>query len=316
MEYLFEKHFEKQKNLDATFVRYIDTKIDWEEKLIGIKGARGVGKTTYLLQYIKKNFKTDRQCLYVSLDDLYFTENRLTDLTSQFLKYGGKYLFIDEVHRYPTWAQELKNIYDDYPTLKIVFTGSSILHLISARSDLSRRAILYHMQGLSFREFINLTTKVNLDSISFTDIIENHEDISVQITHKLKPLPLFSDYLKYGYYPFFLQNIKTYNQKVSEVINLMLEIDLPQTKNIPISNIIKLKKLLRFLSTSVPFKPNVTELSSKIGITRNSLITYLQYLQEADLINMIFSNSLGGGILQKPEQDLPKQPESYVCSIT
>jgi len=207
MDSLKEKHRKKIANISLEFVRSTMGSIDWNSRLIGVKGARGVGKTTLMLQYIRKHYPSDPLVLYVSLDDLYFSDNKLVDFAGQFAKQGGKILFLDEVHKYPNWSQEIKNIYDDLPELKVVFTGSSLLEIINARADLSRRAISYKMQGLSFREYLGLAQKLYLPVFSLEDILNRTVEIIEQIIGKVKPLQHFSNYLTGGYYPFSLKMI-------------------------------------------------------------------------------------------------------------
>jgi predicted AAA+ superfamily ATPase len=178
MDALFEKSYQKREAVPLHFIRSIMTDIQWNNRLIGIKGARGVGKTTLLLQYMKQILPKDASTLYVSLDNIWFSEHRLIELIDDFVKRGGKYLLIDEVHKYSNWSQELKNAYDDYPELKMVFTGSSLLEILNARADLSRRAVVYQMQGLSFREFLNMSLSENLPHFSLQNILENHLEIS------------------------------------------------------------------------------------------------------------------------------------------
>lgn len=205
MDYFQEKFQRKVQQTSIDFQRGLMDEIHWDSKLIGIKGARGVGKTTLLLQYIKKNLPLNHQTLYISLDDIWFSENSLVSLADDFVKQGGQYLLIDEVHKYPNWAQEIKNIYDDHNSLKVVFTGSSLLEILNARADLSRRAIVYTMQGLSFREYIDLVTRKQFPVHSLADILSDHNDISREINAEIKPLHYFKNYCKHGYYPFFLR---------------------------------------------------------------------------------------------------------------
>lgn len=207
MERLFESFIKKLAITNTSFVRSLMNEIEWEARLIGIKGARGVGKTTLLLQYIKLNLSMDKTVLYASVDNIWFSENKLYDLASDFVKRGGKYLFLDEVHKYPNWSQELKNIYDDLPELHVVFTGSSLLEILNAKSDLSRRAIVYEMQGFSFREYLNWNEKLSLPILTLNNILDNHLALSVGIVDKVKVLKHFSDYLKHGYYPYYLSLI-------------------------------------------------------------------------------------------------------------
>lgn len=302
MEKLFLKHRQKIAITPLTFIRGLMDEIHWNDRLIGIKGGRGVGKTTLLLQYIKKNFTPGKDNLYVSLDDVYFSGNSLTDFTEEFVMNGGKYLFLDEVHRYDKWSQSLKNIYDDYPDLKVVFTGSSVLDIIQSKADLSRRAIVYKMKGLSFREYLLLTNKLNWSELSLNEILENHELISMEIAAKIKPVKEFKEYLKTGYYPFFQEYPETYHQRLEQVISLVLENDITALKPVNLEGVKKLKQLLYVLSTSVPFKPNISKLAEKTGISRNSLVQYLHYLDEAEVLSLLFRDTAGISLLQKPEK--------------
>ncbi|PLX00903.1 MAG: AAA family ATPase [Marinilabiliales bacterium] len=302
MERLIQKFYEKYAATQTETVRDIIHKIDWTNRFVGIKGSRGVGKTTLILQYIKLNYKADNTVLYVSLDNLYFTENNLYDLADQFYKKGGKLLAIDEVHRYRNWAIELKNIYDDMPELKVVFTVSSLLHLYKAKADLSRRAVMYNMPGLSFREFINFETGSSYKEISFEEILENHVEMAMEISKNIKPLEYFDKYLRYGYYPFYRENIDSFNQKLSEIVLTILEVDIPQFASMPASNIFYLKKLLRIISISVPFKPNMNSLSERTGISLNTMKVYIKYLYDAQLLNLLYVDDKGINSLNKPEK--------------
>ena len=302
MDSLLEKSLKKIESTSLEFVRSKIDRINWEARLIGIKGSRGVGKTTLLLQYIKKNLPLDHTVLYVSLDNIWFAQNRLFGLVDDFVKRGGKYLFLDEVHKYPDWSIELKNIYDDFPELKIVFTGSSMLEILNARADLSRRAIIYHMQGLSFREFLNIQTGQSLPSTSLPDLIENHIAIASMVNSKLKPLEYFQQYLNSGYFPFFKEVPELYHQRLEEVVNMTLEIELPLLRKVDVSYIPKIKQLLQIISESVPFIPNVSKLSERIGINRNTFIAYLFFLQEAHITKNLYKDIKGITQLQKPDK--------------
>lgn len=302
MDNLQEKFQRKLQETSLDFVRSAMGDIAWEARLIGLKGARGVGKTTLILQYIKKNLPLNEETLYISLDNIWFAENKLTDLTDSFVKKGGKYLFLDEVHKYVNWAQELKNIYDDYPQLKIVFTGSSLLEILNARADLSRRAVIYTMQGLSYREYLNLILKEDLPILSLEDIISNHIGLAQKLNSKIKPLQHFDNYLRNGYYPFFQEAPRLYFQRLEEVINLILEIELPLLRKVDIAYVNKLKQLLQIIAQSVPFMPNISKLSERIGINRNTLVSYLYFLQEAHIIKNLYRDAKGITQLQKPHK--------------
>lgn len=302
MERLIESSARKIDLTKLDFIRSVMDDIRWDQRLIGIRGARGVGKTTLLLQYIKMYFSTNPTALYLSLDNIWFSEHKLLTLIDVFVKRGGKHLFLDEVHKYPNWSQELKNAYDDYPELKIVFTGSSLLEILNARADLSRRAVVYEMQGLSFREYLQMELAVQLPVLRLDEILLHHREISSEVLKQLKPLQYFDSYLEQGYYPFSFEEKELYSNKLEEVINLILEIELPLLRGVDIAYVHKLKQLLLFIAQSVPFTPNIQKLSEHIGINRNTLVTYLHYLQEAALTKHLYRDSKGLSKLQKPDK--------------
>jgi predicted AAA+ superfamily ATPase len=315
MDSIIEKHIIKVNNTNLNFVRSIIDEINLDARLIGIKGARGVGKTTFLLQFIKQNNLSVTEALYVSLDNLWFAKNNLLSFVDSFEKRGGKYLFLDEVHKYPNWSQELKNIYDDFPTLKVIFTGSSLLEILNARADLSRRAIVYKMQGLSFREYLNMNLGTNFQIITLDNIVNNHIEIAQKIINQIKPLKYFSEYLKTGYYPFYNELPSLYYSRIEEVINMMLEIELPLLRHVDIAYISKIKQLLLIISESVPFIPNINKLSERIGINRTTFLSYLKYLHEIGIIHTIYKDAFGISKLQKPDKLLLENP-NFIYAIS
>ena len=238
----------------------------------------------------------------MSLDDLYFTENKLYNLADLFYKKGGKLLAIDEIHRYTDWAIELKNIYDDMPDLRIIFTGLSLLNLQHAKADLSRRAVMYEMPGLSFREYLLFETNQFFPILSLHDVLENHIGHAISIIQEIKPLAHFENYLNHGYYPFYKENSSSFHQKLSEIVLTVLEVDIPQFASIQTSNIIYLKKLLKIISTSVPFKPNMNALSVRTGISLNTMKNYIQLLNDAQLLQLLYEPGKGINSLNKPEK--------------
>lgn len=282
--------------------RYLYRQIDWEDRLISITGVRGAGKTILLLQYIKENFPDKRNALYASLDNIWFTRNTLTDLVEQFTAYGGTHLFLDEVHRYPNWCVEIKNIYDSYPGLHIVFTGSSMLEIFRSNADLSRRAINYHLYGLSFREFLEFETGKKFPSLSLEEILSDHLNIAANLTQDLKILPLFKTYLEHGYYPFYKEGIKSYPIRLQNIVNTTLDFDLPAVENIEYATILKIKKMLMLLSSLVPFTPNLTTLSADIETNRASAMRYLNILEKAALITMLLPAGKTLNLMNKPEK--------------
>lgn len=302
MEKLLKRHLNLITQTEFGFERYLLNKLPWDNRLIGVKGARGVGKTTMLLQYIKKNYGVSSKALYISLDDLYFSENTLSDLVETFVLKGGEHIFLDEVHKYPNWSVELKNIYDNYPKLKVAFTGSSLLEILNAHADLSRRALVFELQGLSFREFLKLKHGIDLEAISLVDLLANHTQIALEINNKFKPLSFFESYLQFGYYPFFQENSVFYHKQLQEIINMILEIELPLLRKTETQLIFKVKQLLYIISQSVPFKPNVSALADKIHVTRKTVMETLIYLSEAGILNMIYKDQFGTSLLQKPEK--------------
>jgi hypothetical protein len=283
--------------------RYLMSEIDWSNRLIGIKGARGTGKTTLLFQYIKKELLKNAEPLYVSLDNLFFLENTMVSLAKEFVLRGGTHLFLDEVHKYPQWSRELKLIYDQFPNLKIVFTSSSMLEIYKGESDLSRRVVTYHLKELSFREYILFETGYELPKVSLEDLLKNHKEIAKNVK-KFIPTPIkeFEDYLRYGAYPYYLENKNSYIIKLRQTINLILETDLMAIENMTYEDSRKIKKLLVAIAESVPFVPNITKLSERLGISRVFLLNAIKILNRADLVMELYRPTKGVGALTKPEK--------------
>jgi predicted AAA+ superfamily ATPase len=302
MERLFYLSNEKIKETNTDFKRFLYSKIDWNDRLIAIKGARGVGKTTLILQYIKEHLVADESVLYVSLDHIYFSKNRLIDLADDFVKNGGCFLFLDEVHKYENWSIEIKNIYDQYSKLKIVFTGSSMLQLYKGQGDLSRRMVSYNLPGLSFREFIAFERNVKLPVLNIKELISNHIHLSNSITAKIKPLPIFKEYLSLGYYPYYKEGKNSFHLRLLSSLNVVLENDIAYMQHIDYPNVNKLKKLLYVISASVPFRPNISKISESLEVSRNTVLQYLQYLHDAQLIYLLRTESEGISYLSKPEK--------------
>lgn len=302
MKNLIQQFQARLKTVKVDFRRYLYSEINWNNRLIAIVGARGVGKTTLLLQHIKEQHSDLNEVLYVSLDNLYFGKHILSDFVDEFVKLGGKYLFIDEVHRYPNWSIEIKNIYDNYPELNIVITGSSALDIHKGKGDLSRRIIIYKLNGLSFREFIELKYKINFNTYTLDEITENAIDIAQEINSKIKPIKLFKEYLEIGYYPFFIEQEDHYYERIEQAVSEILENDLPAMEPIDFSAVYNLKKLLMIIAEIVPFKPNVSKLSQQIGINRDTLVKYLYWLQRADLLLLLTTDTYGIAKMNKPDK--------------
>jgi len=311
IDQLFIKHTNALTHLTTRFKNSLIDHIHWNERLIGIKGARGVGKTTLVLQYIKDNFGFDPSCLYVNLDDIAHPYSTLVQLAEEFEKTGGKHLFLDEIHKYSNWSQELKNIYDNLPGLQVVFTGSSILDILRGKADLSRRAMVYRMQGLSFREFLQIETGKQFETYSVKQILDNHLQYSVGILEQVKPFQYFDKYLRYGYYPYYLQDAEDYSIKLSNTINLTIETDMPFLLNIDIQYINKLKRFLNLLSSNIPFKPNITNLAANIGMSWQSVINYINHLNDAEIIKTIYAEGKNLKSLAKPERIYLHHPNHF-----
>ena len=302
MENLRMKYLRLLSSVKLKPKRYLYDIIDWHERFVIIKGQRGTGKTTLVLQYIKSTIKNLDESLYVSLDDIYFSGNKLSDMVEEFVTGGGKYLFIDEVHRYKGWSLELKNIYDFYPELKIVITGSSALSFFIHSADLGRRASIYDLPELSFREYIYFVEGVLFETISLSDIIGNHNNLALSINSKIKSVKLFREYLRMGVYPYVLTNRTKYPEKVEASINTVIDNDIPAIENISYESRIKMKKLLLMMATSSPFKINISELSRKMETSRDILTKYLNLLSQAGIIKLLTSDGIGYQIIRKPDK--------------
>ncbi|MBO7516779.1 MAG: ATP-binding protein [Spirochaetia bacterium] len=294
MERLFEHYRNKLAFTKTAFVRSLEQNIDWKSSLIGIRGPRGVGKSNLMLQHIKKAFKEDySRALYASLDDLYFADNSLSHLAEQFTRRGGTHLFLDEVHKYPKWDQAVKSLHDNFPGLSIVYAGSSLLE---------NQAHTYDMQGLSFREYLAFNTNREYPIFSLEDILTRTEEISAELASEIKPFKYFDNYLRMGYYPFFILGEKNYLSRMNETINMILDIELPILRNMETSSIPKIRKLLAVISKASPCVPNVASLASHIGVARQTLLSYLKHLEEGNLIVLLYKGARGTGSLVKPDR--------------
>lgn len=303
METLFAKQDRLLALTSTNIVRKLMEQINWDAQLIAIKGARGVGKTTLMLQYIKLNYpQYSREVLYCSLDAVYFSNHNLLDLTDKFYKNGGKHLFLDEVHKYPNWSREIKEIYDFYPDLRVVISASSLLNLLKGDADLSRRCIPYNLQGLSFREFLQFYKGIEIPIFSLEEVLVQPQELCARVNGACKPIPLFKEYLRYGYYPFYLKNQTDYYTSIEQVVNLIVEAELPQLCGVNTANIRKLKALIEVISTSVPFEVDITKMATVIGVHRNTVIEYLNHLENAKLMHLLYADIHSVKKMQKPDK--------------
>lgn len=304
MESLIKIYLRLLQETDAKTFRYLYQNIDWDERCIAIIGAEGVGKTTMLLQHIKHTFANKNEALFASLDNTWFANHSIFDLADEFYLNGGTHLFLDEIHHYPNWATEIKNIYDSFPKLKVVFTGSSLLQIYKSTADLSRRVVYEKLEGLSFREFLKFEKMGDFPVLSMKEIVENHQDIAFRITENLKIIPLFKKYLKNGYYLFYKEGLSKYEIKLQEAVNNVIDIDIPAIENIEFESRHKLKRLVAILSTLVPYTPNITDLSVAIDSNRNNTVKYLFLLANAKLLNLVSYKNKTIGDLTKPDKVL------------
>ena len=284
------------------FKRYLYQSIHWKSRLIGIKGARGTGKTTLLLQWLKEQQLPADKAAYFSLDDLYFTKNTLKDTVEKFYKNGGYILVLDEVHKYKNWSQEIKNCYDFFPALQIIFTGSSIIDLSKQYGDLSRRVLMYELNGLSFREYLEMKDIVLINTVKLEDLLFNTAEIQKNIDTAFRPLAHFKEYLQFGYYPFTVEDTTTVHHRINQLVRTIVEMDMAELKDFDIRNATKMLQLIYIIAQQVPFKPNISNLALKTGIHRNSLNNYLYYLEQAKIIASLFPAGNSTANLPKPEK--------------
>jgi len=300
VEHFFETHKLLVSAVDTTIVRGLYNEIDWSERIIGIKGFRGVGKTTFLLNHIREKFGDSRDCLYVNLNDFYFSRRRIFSFADEFYKRGGKVLVLDQIHKYPDWSAELRQCYDELPGLQMIFGSSPVSSILEENDDLKDIAKIYHLEGLSFREFLNYRSGSNFEKLLLEDILVRHKEIVPDIIKSVRPLAYFPEYLKCGYYPYFIKNPEFYGESLLRHVNLALEIDVTYLNQIELKYLPKLRKLLQIIGSQVPFSPNVSKISADIETSRATVLNYLRYLKNARLIDLLFENGTNGQ-LQKPE---------------
>jgi hypothetical protein len=300
VEHFFESHKLLVNAGDGWIARELYHEIDWNARVIGIKGFRGVGKTTFLLNFIRERYGDSRDCLYVNLNDFYFSKRRIFSFADEFYKRGGKVLVLDQIHKYPEWSNEIRQCYVELPELQLIFSSSPVLRIFEGNSNLKDIAHIYHLEGLSFREFLNFKTGSNFRKLSLTDILVSHKEIVPEIIREVRPLAYFPEYLKSGFYPYFIRNHEFYSESLLRHINLALEIDVTYLNQIELKYLPKLRKLLQLIGAQMPFSPNVSKISAEIETSRTTVLNYLNYLKDARLIDLLFENG-NNGQLQKPE---------------
>jgi uncharacterized protein len=302
MDTLFEFQENMLRPVKNDFRRYLHTQINWNERMIAVKGPRGAGKTTLLLQYLKFDLGLPSSALYITADHTWFYNHTLLETANDWYKQGGKIVIIDEVHKYKNWSVELKNIYDGLPEMQIIFSASSALDIYRGEADLSRRVVSYMLAGLSFREYLQFTGYADFEIVSIGEIVKNHSSVSRMISNKLRPLPAFRKYLEIGYLPFFIEGEDTYFLKLNQIINTVIDSDLAYIVAYNSGTANKVKRLLGVISESVPFKPNIAALARKLDLSRDSVYQYIYQLKDARLLNTLSSDGKGVSTLQKPDK--------------
>lgn len=299
---LYNNYHRKIAKVSLKFKRYLYNNIHWNSRIIGIKGARGVGKTTMLLQYIVENYQDIDKTLYASLDDLWFSTHSLLDLVDWADTHGINRLYLDEVHRYDKWSQTLKNIYDNYPEMSIVYTSSSLLMMDNAQTDLSRRQTLYTLHGLSFREFLSFEGILHIDPIPFDELLQEHVQKAMQIVRKVKITPLFENYLKYGYYPFYKETVEDFTDRLRQITSVVIDSDLPAVEKVSFETLQKVRKLLMIISEKVPFEPNMSELWKQLSTNNDLGLRMLYALDKAQILTLLSSKAKSYKYLYKPDK--------------
>lgn len=299
MESFYRTHAYLIEHMNAPVRRELMDEINWNDRLIGIKGSRGVGKTTFLLQYAKEKFGTDRSCLFINMNNLYFSGHDIVEFATEFQLRGGKVLLIDQVFKYPDWSRELRRCHDRFPNLKIVFTGSSVMRLKEENLELRGIVKSYNLRGFSFREYVNMRTDRKFRSYTLEEILSNHEQIAKGILSKIRPLDYLPDYLHHGFYPFFLEK-RNFSENLLKTMNMMIEVDILLIKQIELKYLSKIKKLLYLLAVDGSKTPNVSQLANDIQTSRATVMNYIKYLTDARLINMVYPK--GEGFPKKPSK--------------
>ena len=314
METLIKKHklFISQTSMDI--VRDMVNQVNWSKPLVAIKGSRGVGKTTMMRQYIRQTYGVNAgEALYCVLDSIYFTSNSLLDLAERFYQLGGKHLFLDEVHKYPTWSKEIKEINDLYPTLKITFTGSSLIQILNADADLSRRVLSYTMEGLSFREFLLFYKGIRLPQCTLADILKNADQICEEVNARCRPQKMFEEYLRVGYYPFYDGDETEYYSRLENVVNFIIDQEMTAFCGLEPAYTRRVKAMLLFLANNVPYEVNIAKLASYLELSKNTILNYLSNMQRAELLNLLYADNKSVTKMQKPDKIFIHNPNMLLA---
>lgn len=312
METLFRKHRILISQVSMTIVRQMMHTVKWERQLVSIRGSRGVGKTTLMRQYIRQKYGINAgEALYLVMDSMYFTNHTLLEVAERFHLVGGKHLFLDEVHKYPTWSKEVKEIIDLWPDLRITFTGSSLLQILNADADLSRRVLNYDMAGLSFREYLQFYKGIELPSYSLEEILSNADSICQKVCEACRPQALFEDYLRVGYYPFYDGDDQDYYSRIENVVSFIIDQEMTQFCGVEPAYTRKLKAMLLFLANNVPYDVSIAKLSSYLEINKTTVLSYLASMQKAELLNLLYTDNKSVTKMQKPDKVYLHNPNMH-----
>ena len=317
MDALFERQDALLRATSMTIIRSFMEQVNWSAPMLCIRGPRGVGKSTLLRQYVKSHFaEGSEDVLYCSMDWVYFSQHSILEVAEKFYKHGGKLLIFDEVHKYENWSREVKEVAETYPQLQLMLSGSSLLKLLDGDVDLSRRCRGYDMPGLSFREYLQFYKGIELPAYSLEEVLGSAKKIAAEVNKVCRPLQHFHEYLKFGYYPFYLTNPLDYYALIEQTVNYVVDVELPQQRKVSPVNCRKIKALLNVLSQLVPYDVDISKLSSSIGLQRNTVIEYLNHLKDAKLLHLLFSDLVSVKKMQKPDKIYLENPNLLYALAT
>ena len=316
MDTLFKKHRTLISQTNTGIVREIMKSVNWEKQLVSIRGSRGVGKTTLMRQYIKQMYGVNAgEALYCVMDSMYFTSHTLMEVAERFHLMGGKHLFLDEVHKYPTWSKELKEIIDLWPDMKITFTGSSLLQILNADADLSRRVLSYDMAGLSFREYLRFYKNIELPVHTLKEVLEDADAVCDEVCKVCHPQPLFEEYLRAGYYPFYDGDEQEYYSRIENVVSFIIDQEMTQLCGVDPAYTRKLKAMMLFLANNVPYDVNIAKLASYLELNKNTVLSYLSSMQRAELLHLLYADNKSVTKMQKPDKIYVHNP-NMLCALS